>query len=108
MCLAAGMDDYVAKPTDAEQLRAVIDRVCAASGGGLDAGCTGCRAGELTAADFHPSTGVGLWSLVCLKVRPADAPCRRHVVFESYNCDWPVHTGVPAENPIRTPGLILR
>jgi CheY-like chemotaxis protein len=36
MCLAGGMDDYVAKPIDAEQLRTVIDRVCATSGGAVD------------------------------------------------------------------------
>ena len=28
MCLAMGMDDYVAKPIDAQLLRMAIDRVC--------------------------------------------------------------------------------
>jgi two-component system, sensor histidine kinase and response regulator len=36
MCLAAGMDDYVAKPIDVQRLRAAINRVCALPGRGVD------------------------------------------------------------------------
>jgi two-component system sensor histidine kinase/response regulator len=37
VCLAAGMDDYVAKPIDGERLRAVIERVSISVGDGVNA-----------------------------------------------------------------------